>query len=76
MAEIGGQDEMVMDARSVLSAMHSVMVSDRGTEHCNQSNSSEGWAASWHYIKRQIAIALNRFTAHFAGPFKKSKYVT
>ena len=36
---------------------NNIMVSDRGTEHCNQSNSSEGWAASWHYIKRQIAIA-------------------
>ena len=36
---------------------NNVMVSDRGNEHCNQSNSSEGWEASWHYIKRQIAIA-------------------
>lgn len=36
---------------------NNVMVSDRGSEHCDNSNASAGWQASWKSIQAQIALA-------------------
>jgi hypothetical protein len=33
---------------------NNAMVSDRGLEHCNNSNSTADWKASWASIKAQV----------------------
>lgn len=50
----GGADEF---QSYVQANFNMVMVSDRGHDRCNNSNSSADWRASWTFIKNQIAAA-------------------